>query len=64
MASSIASTLACMSMWTQSALYSSAAAFMIMPNPGRSLGPNLGSARRLCLAHRILEADAATPRLE
>eukprot|EP00969_Alexandrium_andersonii_P219460 9692194-Alexandrium_andersonii.AAC.1 len=71
MASSIALSLACKqgqlcwrSMKTQSALYNSAAEFMITPNAGRSLGPNLGSATRLRRADLILEVGvAALPRL-
>eukprot|EP00969_Alexandrium_andersonii_P113636 5021670-Alexandrium_andersonii.AAC.1 len=32
-----------------------------MPNAGRSLGPNLGSATRLCLAHSNLEEGVDAP---
>eukprot|EP00969_Alexandrium_andersonii_P323982 14314940-Alexandrium_andersonii.AAC.1 len=62
MASSIAMTFACalgQACWrsakAQPALCSRAAKFMTMPNAGRSRGPNLGSATRLCLAHTMLE---------
>eukprot|EP00969_Alexandrium_andersonii_P094700 4183736-Alexandrium_andersonii.AAC.1 len=65
MASSIAAILApteyhpCWrSAWTQSAFSSSAAEFMSMPKPGRSRGPNLGSERRLRLAHKTLEGSS------
>eukprot|EP00969_Alexandrium_andersonii_P190693 8423926-Alexandrium_andersonii.AAC.1 len=57
MASLIAMSFACAlgrgcwrSVKTQPALCSRAAEFMITPKAGRSRGPNLGSATRLCLA--------------